>query len=176
MSVVNSFSSPPTMAATSVDKLVKSFKKTTIQPIYGKPMYATIHSFCKLLNKKAASISTNLRCGTLRHLCHALSPTVYATPLTTLVVPPPNPGAAPFIPVGTTRPEEASLQCSHDAATVVFNTFQNVDHALRQQLMGAVEDNLVRFLHMPHLGYSISITLYLLAHLYATYAVIANTD
>ena len=59
---------------------------------------------------------------------------------------------------------------------LVFNTFWNVDRALRKQLLGAVEDNFVRVKHMPQRGYSGSITLDLLTHLYKTYAVISNTD
>ena len=58
----------------------------------------------------------------------------------------------------------------------MFRTFKNVDHALFQKIMGAIKDNFLRVLHIPHLGYSIFSTLALLTHLSATYSVITNTD
>ena len=82
----------------------------------------------------------------------------------------------PVIPAGVTGPEAASIRYAHDAATLAFNTFNNFDRALHQQLLGAVEDILFRFKHKPHHGYSGSSTLDLLTHLYETYAVILNTD
>ena len=94
----------------------------------------------ELLNLNAASVSTNLGCGTLGHLCLTLSPTVYVTLSTTRVIPPLNPGATPVIPARETGPESASIWYAHDAAMLAFNTFANVDHALRQQLLGAIDD------------------------------------
>ena len=131
------------MAATSVDKLVKSFKNPTIAQIDGKPMYATIHFLHELLNMNAESVSTNLGCGTLRHLCLTLSPTVYVILLVTPVLPPPNPRAALIIPVCDIGRELESLRYAHNAATVAFSTFQNIYRNLFQQLMGSIEDKFV---------------------------------
>ena len=99
------------------------------------------------------------------HLCLILSPTVYTTLLATQVVPPPNTGATLVILTGATGPKAASLCYTHNPETITFNMFQKMDHALRQQLMGAVEDNFVHVLYRPHRGYSGSNTLYLLTHL-----------
>ena len=88
MSVVDYFFTP-TMAAPSVDKIVESFENPSIPTIDGKLMYAMLHAMHKLLNSNAASVNTNLGCGTLGHLCLTLYPTVYATLSTTRVVPPP---------------------------------------------------------------------------------------
>ena len=73
-------------------------------------------------------------------------------------------------------PKATSIRYAHDAATLAFNTFENIDRALRQQLLGAVNDTFLRVLHKPHRRYSGSISLDLLTHLYATYAVISNAD
>ena len=54
--------------------------------------------------------------------------------------------------------------------------FQNMDRALRQQLLGAVEENFICVLHRLHLGYSRSTTLDMLTHIYATYVVITNAN
>ena len=164
------------MAATSVNKLVKSFKNPAIPPIGGEPTYATIDTMHKLLNSNAASVNTNLGCGNLGNLCLTLSPTVYVTLLATRVVPPPNTGVTPVIPAGTTRPEAASIRYAYDAATLAFNTLRNVDCALRQKLLGAVVENFMRVKYSPHQGYSRSSTLDMLTHLYETYAVISKAD
>ena len=161
------------MAANSVDKFVESFENPTID---GEPTYATIHAMHELLNFNVAYVNTNLGCGSLRHLCITLSLTFYATLLVTQAVPPPNPGATLVVPVGTTRPEAVSIRYAHDAATLTCNTFQNVYHALRQQRMGAVEENCVRVKHRPHQGCSGSSTLDLLTRLYKTYTIISNAE
>ena len=160
----------------SVDKLVESFKNPNIPPIDGEPTCAILHAMHKLLNSNATSVSTNLGCSTLGHLCLTLSPTVYTTLSTTRVVPPLNPGATLLILAGATGPKAASIQYAHDAATFAFNTFLNVDRALRQQLLGSVKDTFLRVLHMPHCRYSGSSTLDMLTHLYKTYTVISNAN
>ena len=164
------------MAAPSIDKLVESFENPSISPIDGEPTYATLHAMHELLNLNAESVNTNLGCGTLGHLCLTLSPTVYATVLTTRFVPPCNNGAIPVIPAGATGPEAASIRYAHDTATLEFNTFHNVDRALIQKLLGAIEDTFVLIKQKPHRGYSGSSTLDLLTHLYETYAVISNAN
>ena len=128
------------MAAPSVEKLVEIFENPNIPPIDGEPTYATLHEMHELLNSNTAFVSTNLGCSTFGHLFLTLSPTVYATLSTTRVVPPLNPSATPVIPADATGPEAESIQYAHDAATLAFNTFSNVDRALRQKLLGAVKD------------------------------------
>ena len=127
------------MATPTVYKLVEIFESLHIPPIDGKPTYATLHGMHNLLNSNAASVATNIGCGTLGHLCLTLSPTVYATLLTTRVVPPLNIGATPVIPAGVTSPKAASIRYAHDAVTIAFNVYC----ALRQQLLGSVEDTLL---------------------------------
>ena len=162
------------MAVITVDKLAESSENSTILPINGKPTYTMIHYLHKILNSNVASVSTNFGCGMLGQLCLTHPPTVYANLSATLVVPPPNTRATPTIPAGTNGPEAASLQYLHDAATLAFNTFQNMDLALWQHLLGAVEDNIFRVKHRPNQWYSGSSTLDLLTHLYETYVVSTN--
>ena len=164
------------MAAPSVNKLVERFENPSIPPINGEPMYATLHAMHDLLNSNAESVTTNLGCGTLGHLCLTLSTTVYANLSTTIVVVPPDHGATSVIPAGATGPEAAPIRYAHDAATLEFNTFNNVNRALCQKILGAVEYASLKFKHKPHRRYSGSSKLYQLTHLYKTYAVISNAD
>ena len=130
----------------------------------------------KFLNLNAASVTTNLGCGTLVHLCLNLSPTVCATLSTKIFIFPLNPGATPVIPAGATRPKAASIRYARNAATLASTTFNNVDQALLQKLLGTVKDIFLQVKHKPHRGYSGSITLDLLTHIYETYAVISNAQ
>ena len=90
--------------------------------------------------------------------------------------PPLNPGATSAIPAGATGPEAASIRYTHDAVTLTFSTYANVDRALQQQLLVAVDNTLLRVLHKPHRKHSGSSTLHLLTHLYASYSVISNVN
>ena len=164
------------MASPSANKLVESFENPTIPPIDGKPTYAIIQAMHKILNMNMSSVNTNLVCGTLRHLCLALSPTVYASFLAIWAVAPPSPGVMPVILEGAIGPKAASTRYAHDTATLAFKTFHNVNRTLRQKFLGAFEDTFVRVKHKPNQGYSGSSTLDLIAHLYKTYAVISNAD
>ena len=153
------------MVAPTVKKIVESFDNLHIPPIDGEPTYATLHGMRELLNSNAVSVANNLGCGTLGHLFPPLSLTVYATLLTTRVVPPLNPGATTVIPSGATGPEAVSIRYAHDVAMLTFNTFANVNRALRQKIIGAVDNTFLRVPHKPHRGYSGSSNLDLLTHL-----------
>ena len=91
-------------------------------------------------------------------------------------MPPQNPVATPAIPAGATVSKAASKRYTHDAETLAFKIFLNVDRALWQQLLGAVRENFVRLKHRTHRGYRVYITLDLLNHLYDTYFIIYNAD
>ena len=75
---------------------------SSIPPIIGQPTYSSIHEIHQFLSSNAASIQSNLGCGTLGLIYLTLSLTVYATLLASLFVPPPNPGATATIPSLTT--------------------------------------------------------------------------
>ena len=75
------------MAAPTINKLVEIFENPQIPLIDGDPTYVTLQGMHELLTSNAASVATNLGCGTLGHLCLTLSPTVYATLLNTRLVP-----------------------------------------------------------------------------------------
>ena len=123
-----------------------------------------------------SSVTANLVCGTLVHMCLTLSSTVYTTLLTTRFVTPPNPGETPVIRSGATRPEAASIRYAHEVATLAFNTFNKVNRALFQKLLSAIKYTFLRVKHKSNHGYSGYSTLDLLTHLYETYTVISNAD
>ena len=80
---------------------------SSILPIIGQPTYSSIHEIHQFLSSNAASIQSNLVCGTLGLVYLTLLSNFYATLLATLFVPPPNPGAT-----GTTPSTATSWQTS----------------------------------------------------------------
>ena len=60
-------------------------------------------------------------------------------------------------------------ECDNGVASYSSATFAT-DHAIKQQLLGAVDDMFVNVLSNTHVGYANVATLQLLAHLYITYA------
>ena len=65
---------------------------------------------------------------------------------------------------------------AHAAATCLFQQYDATDRALKQQLLGAVDNMFISALADPHVGYANTTTLQILTHLYATYAQITDCD
>ena len=64
---------------TAIDNIVDGFLFPTILPIFGTPTYNTIAEVNLKLNSNAASVQSNLGCGTLWLLQLTVSPAVYNT-------------------------------------------------------------------------------------------------
>ena len=87
---------------------------SSIPPIIGQPTYSYIHKIHQFLSSNAASIQSNLGCGTLGLIYLSLSPTVYATLSATPFVSPPNPGATATISPAATASQISSIRRAHD--------------------------------------------------------------
>ena len=139
---------------TSIDKLVETFLQPTIPPIVGVPTYETISKVIMMLSFNAASVSTNLGCGTLGYLVLVVTPAIYNTLSATPFVPPPNPGAAPTVPPGTTGIAQTRIRYNFDATTSHYSQLRIVEGALCQQLLGTVDDIYLWSLRTRNIGYS----------------------
>ena len=82
----------------SINKILEAVPHSSIPPIIGQPTYYSTHEIHQFLSSNAASVQSNLGCGTMGLIYLTLSPTVYATLSATLFVPPPNPGDTATIP------------------------------------------------------------------------------
>ena len=96
------------------------FPFPTIDPIIGTPDYEIIAEIHLKLNSDAASVQSNLGCGTLGLLFLTVLPAVYATLSTITFVPPVNPGSEPIIPTGTTGAVISDLRYRHTETTKIF--------------------------------------------------------
>ena len=111
----------------------------TIDPIVGTPNYEFIADIHLKLNSNAASVHSNLGCGTPGLLFLTVSPAVYATLSTVVFVPPVNPGPKPNIPTGATCADIADLRYHHAESTKIFKDYENTYKALRQLLLASID-------------------------------------
>ena len=152
------------------------FPLFTISPIIGAPNYEKIVEVHLKLNSNAASVQSNLGCGTLGLLHITVSPAVYTTLLSTTFIAPVNPIAEPTIPLIVLGSHITNLQYIHDVATAVFNEYDRTEKALWQMLIAAVNKMFTRSVHYCYVGYGTTTTRTILYHLYATYANIYSAD
>ena len=130
----------------SIEKIVDGFPFLTIDPIIGTPDYKSIADIHLKLNLNAASVQSNLGCGTLGLLFLTVSTAVYATLSTTEFVPPVNLGPEPIIPTGSTGAAIADLRYHHTEATKIFTNYENTDKAFRWLLLASIDELYVRSL------------------------------
>ena len=155
---------------TSTESILNAFPYQTIPKIVGTPTYETITESIALLKANAASIQTELGGGRLGFLALTVSPAVYATLSATAFAVPANPG--PFPPPLAGNPTGAQIQAAnrnHVEALRIFRLYTNVQNALKQQLLTAVDDIYIRALRHRHTAYSNLTVAQLITHLYSTY-------
>ena len=160
----------------SSDKIVETFPYPTIPPIIGQPNYESISEVHLQLNADSASVQSHLGNGALGLLFLTVLPAVYNTLSLIPFIPPVNPGPDPVIPAGSTGPQIADIRHQFTTATKLFKQYDATDKALKQLLLGAVDDMFVRSLRNRHIGYANVTTLQILTHLYTTYAQIKPSD
>ena len=137
----------------SIEKIADGFPFPTINPIIGTPDYESIVYIHLKFNPNAASLQSNLGCGTLGLLFLTASPAIYAILSTTEFVPPVNPGLEPSIPTGATGAIIADLWYRHTESTKIFTEYEKTDKALGQILLAYTDKLYVRSLRHKYIGY-----------------------
>jgi hypothetical protein len=160
----------------TIESIVQGFPFPTVHPITGEPNYESIAALHLQLNANAASVQSHLGNGVLGLLHLTISPAVYATLSAVPFVPPANPGPTPIIPDAATGPQTANIRAAFAEATAIFKQYSTTDKALKQLLLGAVDEMFIRCLQTKYLGYLNVSTRQLLDHLYAQYARISASD
>ena len=162
--------------ATSVESLIESFPHPSILSIQGQPTYESITEVMRVLNANVASVHTDLGGGSHSHLVLTVSPTVLATLSATLFIVPNNPGPTPNIPANSNAQETNVITRGHREDLRVWREYINVDAALKQQLIKAVNPLYLRTLQHRHTGFSNSTTRNLIEHLMQSYGNITPND
>ena len=160
----------------SVEKVKDTFPFLSVEPIVGQPTYDSIRALHKKLNANAASVNSHLGNGRLGLLYLTVTPAVYRTLSDREFRPPQNPGPTANIPQQGTQYQIQAAQKLHEEQTKLFNQYDACDRALKQLLIGAVDDMFINALCDPHVGYANITTLQLLTHLYDTYGRITDVD
>jgi hypothetical protein len=162
--------------ATTVESLIESFPHPTVPSIEGPPTYESITDILQILNANAASVHSELGGGALGHLSLTVSTAVYATLSATPFVAPTNPGPTPAIPPRTTVTETNNVIRNHREELRIWREYQNVDAALKQQLINAIAKIYLRTLQHRHTGFANVTTRQLISHLLQTYGNITPSD
>ena len=81
-----------------------------------------------------------------------------------------------MIPERATAPQIASIRFEFDANQKIFLKYTNVEHALKSQLIGAVDEVFIQSLRNKYVGYANHTTKALLAYLYTSYAKITPSS
>ena len=162
--------------ASSTEKIRDSFPFLTVEPIVGEPTYESVKALHQKLNTNAASVRSHLGNGRLGLLYLTVTPEVYNTLSEVEFVPPQNPGPTVQYPDNATQYQIQAANKTHETATKLFNEYDACDRALKQLLIGAVDDIFINALCDRHVGYANVSTLNLLTHLYNTYGKITEVD
>ena len=162
--------------ASTVEKIVENFPYPTFTPVAGVPDYEALAELHTQANSNSSSIQSNLGGGNHGLLAVTLEAAVLDTLTATPFVIPLNPGASPIIPANATGVQISSLQKAHKDETTAFHQYINVDKALKQQLIEAVDDIYLKALRNKYVGFSNQTFLTMMAHLYLHYAKISPSD
>jgi hypothetical protein len=115
--------------------------------------------------------------GTLGLLALTVSPAVYTNLSNTAFVVPVNPGPQPVIlPAQATAHVLAAVTREHKENLRIWQEYLATDKALKQQVLGAVQEMYYKTLRHRITGYTSVTTRQLLNHLYVTYGNITPAD
>ena len=157
-----------TTAVPSVEDVTNAFP-TAVTKITGEPNYASLKNLKDELKANAASIPTTLGGGTHGYLGLILSPAAYATIAATQFIEPIYPGQHPNVPAGTSAANTSTIVRRHTEDLRQWRECKNVNTALKNQLLSALDDIYIRALKDRHVGYMNQSIRAILQHLFDNY-------
>jgi hypothetical protein len=89
---------------------------------------------------------------------------------------PTNPGYAPNLPAFPTANHIALIQATHKEQLRLWNEYQTIDRALKQQLTGAIDAKFIAAIRNRLTGYSTLTTRQIMEHLLTTYGRILPSE
>jgi hypothetical protein len=159
----------------SVDDIVAKFPTKTIPTTTGEPNYASISNMVQTLYGNAASLPTTLGGGQHGHVGLIMTPILYATLANTAYIPPNDPGATPN-PIGTTTVAREIIRLDHKEERRIYDNHQNMDDALKSQVIDTINDTYLCELRNKYTGYMGVSTRDLIDHLLDCYGKITPAD
>ena len=157
-----------TTAVPSIEDVTNAFP-TAVTKITGEPNYESLKTLKDEQKANAASIPTTLGGGTHGYLGLILSPAAYATIAATQFIEPIYPGQHPNVPAGTSAANTSTIVRRHTEDLRQWREFKNVNTALKNQLLSALDDIYIRALKDRHVGYMNQSIRAILQHLFDNY-------
>jgi hypothetical protein len=151
------------------------FPHPELATISGKPDFENIKVANRELNSNSSSVASNLGNGLFGHLALTVPPALYLAQAGVDCPSPINPGSI-VIPDPGTAAQIAAVERLHKENLRVWNSWVNVDKALKNQLMKRYDEMYYRSLRNRHTGYAGVTCLRMLTHLYDTYGEITDDD
>jgi hypothetical protein len=160
----------------TVDAIVAKFPVKILPLINGEPDYDAINHMVQTLYGNAASLSTTLGGGAHGHIGIIMTPPLYATLTATPYAAPMDPGALPNIPHNASTATRELLRTEHHEERRVYDNHNNMDDALKAQVIDTIQDTYINEMRNKYTGYLGVTTRDLLDHLLDRYGKITPAD
>ena len=161
---------------TTLERVRDGFPNPNVELIVGQTGYETIKALQMQLNANAAFIHTHWGNGRLGLLLLTVQPAVYNKLYNLSFVPPVNPGPAVTYPNNPNQHQIIAVNKLHKINTRFFKQYDTCNRAIKQLLLGAVDDMFVNVISNPHVGCANVTTLKFITHLYDKYVRITDRD
>ena len=164
--------------ALTVDEIVAHFPNKKLPQIHGEPTYETINDMVQHMYANAATIATPLGGGQHGHIGLIMKQALYQTLSETPFIAPPDPGPLPvYNPnIRYTGADREAVATAHKETRRIFDTYTNVDHALKKQIIEAVDDIYLEEQRNRYTGYLAVTSKDLITHLLRRYGKISPGD
>ena len=140
------------MAATK-ESILDKFPFPVTPKIIGEPNFESLREVQRKLSNNAGSIQTNLGGGQHGYLALTVRPDIYFGLTGQVFAPPNDPGPYPIIPPGATNAQINAIERTQKENQRVFNEFNAVGNALKQQLLRALDETYLRCLGHNIVGF-----------------------
>jgi hypothetical protein len=123
----------------TVEDIVSGMEYQDLTAINGRPNYENVNTIRRQIYANAASVDS-LWGGTHDHLGQIITPATYLTVTSTPYNNPPNPGPLPPRTAAVSPRQWEDTKAAHKRALDEYNTSNNFDKAIKQQIVRAIKD------------------------------------
>jgi hypothetical protein len=160
----------------TVDDIIAKFPTKRLPIIDGEPDYASISTMVQLLYGNAATLTTTLGGGRNGHIGIIMPAELYATLSATPYHGPPDPGPIPIHSAAANSAARETDRINHRAAQKLFEQHNNMNDALKTQIIDSIADTYIGELRNRYTGYMAVTPRDLIDHLLERYGRITASD
>jgi hypothetical protein len=124
---------------TTVEDIISGMEYQDLTATNGRPNYENVNTIRRQIYANAASVNS-LQGGSHGHLGQIMTPATYLTVTATPYNNPPNPGPLPPRPAAVLPQQWEDTKAYHKRAQDKYNTSNNFDKAIKQQIVRAIKD------------------------------------